>query len=121
MEERQKRGRTQRKIFDVHPAQTKSRRRHTTVRKSNGKPGFFFLFFFFLVGMMMITGGMFWLLRNGVRQGQGELAGLWSEERKKGGGGKCQDDELQPRMSRSPVCVEQRHVCYRRHRKSGIL
>lgn len=77
MEERQKRGRTQRKIFDVHPAQTKSQRRHTTVRKSNGKPGFF------LVGMMMITGGMFWLLRNGVRQGRGELGGLWSEERKK--------------------------------------
>lgn len=32
---------------------------------------------------MMITEGMFWLLRNGVRQGRGELRGLWSEERKK--------------------------------------
>lgn len=71
------------KIFHVCPEKRRqSQQRHAAVRKSNGKQGCVYLCI--LVGMMMmISGGMFWLLHNGV-------GGPWSvaaegRERESGG------------------------------------
>lgn len=50
VEERQKRGRTQRKIFDVRPAQTKSQTLTHNCEKIRWKAGIFIFYFFMFFG-----------------------------------------------------------------------